>query len=99
MWTEAHRARHEAGLKEEMVSACAVEASRARCDGAVAGAGGPAAQREGDARVARRRCDRLAPARGRALARAATRRPAWAEHGEDPPLGRSEQRSTSPQTD
>lgn len=50
MWTEAHRARHEARLKE-VVALQAVgpgDKLRLRRGGAVAGTRGLAAQREGD---------------------------------------------------
>src|SRR3954453_16106248 len=94
MWTEAHRARHEPGLKE-LVVACAVEeiaAGLGRADpprGGV-GAGRPAAERAGDAGPARGRRDRLALAGGRALARPAGRLAAVADGVRlVPPLARA----------
>src|SRR3954451_7537364 len=89
MWTEAHRARHEPGLKG-LVAACAVEGVAAWWEGAggggrgggeggVAGAGRPAAERAGDAGPAGGRRDRLAPAGGRAVAEPAGRLAAVAD--------------------
>ena len=59
MWTEAHRARHDARLKE------IVSLNAARAGGALAGACGPAAQRAGNALWGGRARDGLAPARRR----------------------------------
>src|SRR3954453_22657914 len=74
MWTEAHRARHEPGLKG-LVAACAVEEVAAWLGrgGGVGGGGRPAAERAGDAGPAGGRRGRLALAGGRALARPAGR--------------------------
>src|SRR3954452_16692046 len=77
MWTEAHRARHDARLKEPERDCVA---ARGRPDSAMAGASRSAASWAGDALWGGRARDCLASAHRRPVAGAAARRAALADH-------------------